>query len=88
MSIITGPPSVESMVVFAGYSLLTNLPYIYNDTQSKIRTLPTDTGDFCGEKVYLFTLDKSNTTVFSLNQTGHIKFSPPLGPSKIGVTQA
>ncbi len=87
-SVITGPSSVETIVVFAGYSKLTELAYIYNDTQSQFRTLTTDLDDFCGEKEYLFTLDRSTTTVFSLEKNGQIKFSPPLSSSKIGITQA
>ena len=67
-SVITGPTSVEAIIVFAGYNKLTELAYIYNDTQSQIRTLTTDLDDFCGEKEYLFTLDRSTTTVFSLEK--------------------
>ena len=87
-SVITGPTSVETIVVFAGYSKLTELAYKYNDTTSQIRTLTTDLDDFCGEKEYLFTLDRSTTSVFSLEKNGQIKFSPPLSSSKIGITQA
>jgi len=46
------------------------MAYIYDDTQSQIRTLTTDLDDFCGEKEYLFTLDRSPTTVFSLAEDG------------------
>jgi hypothetical protein len=54
---VTGPTSVEGMVAFLGYSVLSKSSYLFNDTMSEINTLPTDKNDFCGDKEYLFILD-------------------------------
>lgn len=50
---------IEDFVTFAGYSIASQLKYTFNDTQSSANTLPTDTVDYCGEKILSFTVDST-----------------------------
>jgi hypothetical protein len=55
------PSKVEDLSGFAGFTTYSLANYTFNDTASKLRTLVSDTKDFCGEKVLNFTM-KNKTT--------------------------
>lgn len=76
---ISTPSTVESLVSFAGKTTTSQQKYKFEDTVSKNLKLPTDTSDFCGEKVLTFTFNDvpvDPTIIHAINDD-YIYFSPP-----------
>lgn len=81
------PGSVENFITFAGYNTTSLLKYTFNDTESFARTLTTDSGDFCGEKLLTFTMNTTATTFFNATNQDFIYFSPSANTTSFGVGQ-
>lgn len=81
---ITGPSQIESFTQFVGYSQTSNLTYTFNDTKSELLTQPSSIEDFCGEKLFNFTINSEQTNFFSGNNSKQIIFSPKKGKSTYG----
>jgi hypothetical protein len=76
------------LIGFAGFSTYSLANYTFNDTESKLRTLVSDTSDFCGEKVFNFTINNTKTSIIKTINTGLIILSPPADTTDFGVIQA
>ena len=82
------PASIEDMAVFAGYSVTSKVRYTFNDTISQLKTLPTDSHDFCGEKTLEFALNGTATTYLKGLNSDFFYLSLPADISEIGHSQA
>jgi hypothetical protein len=67
---------IENFVAFAAYSAVSLKTYTFNDTVSETKTVPTDTADFCGEKLLTFSINGTETTSITSNVSNYIIFSP------------
>ena len=67
-SVSTAPTSIENFVAFAGYNITSLVKYTFNDSVSLVRTLTTDSKDFCGEKLLILTLNSTmaNSTIINV----------------------
>lgn len=79
------PLSIENFETFAGHSVRSLLKYTFNDTASQKYALPSDTDDFCGEKLLTFTINGTTTELLTANNSDYIYFNPPADFTDFGI---
>jgi hypothetical protein len=84
-SITIAPASIENLIAFAGYTVVSKAKYTFNDAVSISRTLSTDSVDFCGAKELLVTLNGTAGTYFTVSNANYMYFSPPGNTNDYGV---
>lgn len=74
--------------MFAGYTVASKTKYTFNDTVSVVKTLTTDSDDFCGEKVLQFKLNNTETSYFNGSNADFFYFSPSADTTGFGTSIA
>ena len=72
---ITGPDSISNLVAFAGYTTTTDQSYTFNDTYSELYTTQGASSDYCGNKIFSFSIRSLSQTLLFGDNTGFITFS-------------
>ncbi len=79
-----------NFVTFAGYPITSTEKYTLIDQTSVdvAQSSYEGEGDFCGEKIFQFTLNDTETTFLSFENPDYIHFSPPADTKDFGTGQA
>ena len=87
-SIFGDPNVIENFVAFAGYTVVSQAKYSFNDTTSLALTQSTDSADFCGAKMLEFQLNGTKSTYLNASNADFINFNPPADTQDLGLSQA
>ena len=81
-SISTYPATIEKLVSFAGYTVVSKNNYTFNDAASVSSKL---SPDLCGDKQLAFKLNGTTTSYLYGENSDFFHFSPPQNTTDFGV---